>query len=58
MQCKIDEINSNLKGISGLLLALAFQAENGVVVDRDSLLILASMVCDTQKLCEEADMDG
>ena len=57
MQCKIDEINSNLKGISGLLYSLAFQAENGIGVDGDSLLILANMVCDTQKLCEEADTD-
>ena len=56
MQCKIDEISSNLKGISGLLYSLAFQAENDVVVDGDSLLILANMVCDTQRLCEETDL--
>ena len=54
MQCKIDEIDSNLKGISGLLYALAFQAEKGGVVDEACLLLLANMVCDTQRLCEEA----
>lgn len=53
MQCKIDEIGSNLKGIAGLLLALASQAESGVSVDETCLLLLANMVCDIQKLCEE-----
>ena len=55
MQCKFDQISSNLKGISGLLYSLAFQAESGVVVDGDCLLLLANMVCDTQRLCEETD---
>ena len=53
MQCKLDEIGSHLKGISGLLYALAFQAENGVDVDGACLLLVANMVCDTQRLCEE-----
>lgn len=53
MQYIIDEINHNLKGIAGLLYALAFQAEKGVGVDETCLMLLANMVCDTQKLCEE-----
>lgn len=58
MQCKIDEISSSLKGISGLLYALAFQAEKGVGVDEACLLLLANIICDTQKLCEEATAAG
>ena len=58
MKCKIDEIAVSLKAISGLLYALAFQAENGAGVDETCLLLLADIVCDIQTLCEKAAVTG
>ena len=54
MLCKIEDIDNNLKGLASLLFALAAEAENGTFIDEDCLLLLARIVCDTQKLSEEA----
>ena len=48
----IEEIDTNLKGLTSMLFALAEHAEN-VKIDGDCLFLLANISWNTQKLSEE-----
>lgn len=54
MLCKIETIDNNLRALIDLLYALAAHAANGVFISEECLMFLASTICDTQKLSEEA----